>query len=92
MKVIKKDGRLQDLNPNKIKTSILNAAGETVAIVNDSDIKILVNDIVKYLKDVRGEDGTTSSYEITGALIEVLKRDGFNNVIQSYLGHLEIGE
>lgn len=83
--VIKKDGKLQDLNPDKIKTSILNAASETVAIVNESDIKILVSDVVETIKNIRGENGNTSSYEITGILIDILRRDGFNNVVETYL-------
>lgn len=86
MKVIKKDGRLQDLNPDKIKTSILNAANETAAIVNESDIKILVSDVVKTIENIRGENGNTSSYEITGVIIDILKRDGFNSVIQAFIG------
>lgn len=83
--VIKKDGKLQDLNPDKIKTSILNSASETVAIVNESDIKILVSDVVETIKNIRGENGNTSSYEITGILIDILRRDGFNNVVETYL-------
>lgn len=86
MKVIKKDGRLQELNPDKIKVSILNSAAETVAIVNESDIKILVNDVVKAVEKIRGEDGSTSSYELTGVIIEILKRDGFNTVAESFVG------
>lgn len=86
MKVVKKDGRLQDLNPDKIKVSILNSAAETVAIVNESDIKILVNDVVKILEKIRGKDGSTSSYEITGVLIEILRRDGFNTVAEAFIG------
>lgn len=85
MMVIKKDGKLQDLNPDKIKTSILNSASETVAIVNESDIKILVSDVVETIKNIRGENGNTSSYEITGILIDILRRDGFNNVVETYL-------
>lgn len=92
MKVLKKDGRLQDLNPDKIKTSILNSAAETVAIVNDSDVKILVNDVVRVLEDVRGKNGETSSYEIIGVLLDVLRKDGFNTVAQAYLGNVEIEE
>lgn len=87
MQVIKKDGRLQELDSNKIKTSILNATTGTKAILNESDINILTKDIVKKMESIRSEYGNTSSYEIIGFVIEILKKDGFDEVISSYLGY-----
>ena len=78
MQVIKKDGRLQELDANKIKISILNATSGTKALLNESDIKIIVKDIIKIIEDLRSEYGNTSSYEIVGVVVEVLKRDGFD--------------
>lgn len=85
MQVIKKDGRLQELDVNKIKISILNATSGTKALLNESDIKIIVKDIIKIIEDLRSEYGNTSSYEIVGVVVEVLKRDGFDDVISSYI-------
>lgn len=85
MMVIKKDGRLQNLDPEKIKTSVLNAASDAGTILNEADVKILANDVVKVIEKIRGENGNTSSYEIIGALIDILKRDGFNKVVEAYL-------
>ncbi|CUP04436.1 hypothetical protein H8S10_06610 [Clostridium sp. NSJ-49] len=85
MQVIKKDGRLQELDANKIKISILNATSGTKALLNESDIKIIVKDIIKIIEDLRSEYGNTSSYEIVGVVVEVLKRDGFDDVISSYI-------
>lgn len=87
MQVIKKDGRLQDLEANKIKVSILNATGETEALLNESDINILVKDIIKAIENLRSEYGNTSSYEIIGVVVDVLKRDGFEEVVSSYIGY-----
>ncbi len=87
MKVIKKDGRLQNLEPNKIKTSILNATSNAENILNESDIKMIVKDIVKTIKEQRGEEGNTSSYEIIGVVIDVLKKIGFSDVISDYVGY-----
>ena len=45
MKVIKKDGRLQELDIEKIKISILSATNESKELLNESEVKILVDDI-----------------------------------------------
>lgn len=87
MQVIKKDGRLQILEPDKIKTSILNATSVTKNILNESDIKMIVKDVVKTIEEQRAEYGNTSSYEIIGVIIDVLKRDGFSDVISAYVGY-----
>ena len=80
MKVIKRDGRLQELDLEKIKISILSATNET-------DVKILVEDINSKIKEVRKEGEDTSSYEISGIVIAILKRDGFSDIIEKYVGY-----
>lgn len=87
MQVIKKDGRVQDLEANKIKVSILSATNETKALLNESDINVIVKDIIKVIENLRSQYGNTSSYEITGIVVEVLKRDGFEEVVSSYIGY-----
>ena len=39
------------------------------------------------IKEFRGEEYNTSSYEITGVVISILARDGFDDVISSYVGY-----
>lgn len=85
MMVIKKDGRLQNLDPEKIKTSVLNAASDTKAVLNESDIKIVVSDVIKTIETIRGKNENTSTYEIIGVLVNILKRDGFSNIVDAYL-------
>ena len=87
MQVIKKDGKLQELEANKIKVSILNATSETKALLNESDVNVLVKDIIKAIENLRSEYGNTSSYEITGVVVDMLKRDGFEDVVSSYIGY-----
>lgn len=87
MKVIKRDGRLQELDLEKIKISILSATNESKELLNESDVKILVEDINSKIKEVRKEGEDTSSYEISGIVIAILKRDGFSDIIEKYVGY-----
>ena len=87
MKVIKRDGRLQELDLEKIKISILSATNESKELLNESDVKILVEDINSKIKEVRKEGEDTSSYEISGIVIAILKRDGFSDKIEKYVGY-----
>ena len=56
MKVIKRDGRLQELDLEKIKISILSATNESKELLNESDVKILVEDINSKIKEVRKDN------------------------------------
>ena len=85
MKIIKKDGRLEDFNIGKIKTSIENAGRDSETILNESDIKILLEDIQKVLNLIKVNRDTTSSYEVIGIILDILRKDGFNNVLKSYV-------
>lgn len=87
MKVIKRDGRLQELDLEKIKISILSATNESKELLNESDVKILVEDINSKIKEVRKEGEDTSSYEISGIVIAILKRDRFSDIIEKYVGY-----
>ena len=85
MQIIKKDGRLEEFNAKKIKTSIENAARDSEAMLNESDLKILVNDAEKTLLKTRKDSLITSSYEVIGVIFDILKRDGFNSILKSYV-------
>ena len=87
MKVVKKDGRLQELDQDKIEVSILNSTRDEKALLNESDAKIIAEDVVSCIKEFRGEEYNTSSYEITGVVISIWARDGFDDVISSYVGY-----
>lgn len=86
MKVIKKDGRIQEFDSGKILTSIVNASHDVKdATLNESDIKIIVNDIKNKLASLRKDGSPTSSYEVIGVISEILVKDGFTNVLREFL-------
>ncbi|MDD5793950.1 ATP cone domain-containing protein [Clostridium sp. HCP1S3_B4] len=86
MMIIKKDGRLQDFDENKIKTSIGNAAKSiSQAPLNEADIKIISADVVNTIRSIRKNNDNTSSYEIIGVIVDTLKKDGFREVIKEFL-------
>lgn len=85
MKIIKKDGRIEEFNIKKVKTSIENAARDSESMLNESDLKIITSDIENTLFKIRKDTLITSSYEVIGVIFEILKRDGFNSVLKSYV-------
>ncbi|WP_343009899.1 ATP cone domain-containing protein [Clostridium celatum] len=85
MKIIKKDGRIQDLEVEKIKNSIWGASKDSNTIINESDLKILTNRVIKIVTEIRGRDGITSSYEVQAIIIESLDKDGFKRIANAYL-------
>lgn len=87
MKIIKKDGRIQDLEVEKIKNSIWGASKDSNTIINESDLKILTNRVTKIISEIRGKDGLTSSYEVQAVILESLEKDGFKKIAKAYLGY-----
>lgn len=86
MKIIKKDGRLQEFDKRKIFTSLDNASDDVEGVtLNESDIKVLVQDICNKLESFRGDGNPSSSYEIRGVILDVLKRDGFTLVAKAFI-------
>ena len=86
MKIIKKDGRIQEFDESKIYNSIRGASRDLDrSTLNESDLNMLMVDIKEKLAKLRGEDCKTSSFEIVGVVCGVLKDDGFINVLDAYL-------
>ena len=54
-------------------------------LVNEADLKILSSEVMKKLKDLRGIDGDTSSYEITDVILSVLIQEGFSDIAKQYI-------
>ena len=85
MKIIKKDGRIQDFDERKIQTSINNASNDLDEIaLNESYIKVIASDVVNTLKKIRKDDNT-SSYEVIGVITDVLVKDGFDILLKSFI-------
>ncbi|MBD7913577.1 hypothetical protein H9660_00300 [Clostridium sp. Sa3CUN1] len=85
MKIIKKDGRIEIFDRNKIKTSIENAASDSESMLNESDLNIIISDITKMLEKTRKDSLITSSYEVIGVIFNILKANGFSKLLKSYI-------
>lgn len=86
MKVIKRDGRFEEFQIEKLERSIKNSAGDMNIVFNNSDIKLLCNEIMRELSVACKDNDVTSSYEVIGVTVSVLKNNNFAKVINSYLG------
>ena len=82
MKVIKRDGRLQEFDLSKIKTSIYRASDDAEQPLNESDIENLAKSIEKGLKNYQ-KDSIHSDIIQTFVLRE-LESQGFKIVAKYY--------
>ena len=89
MKVIKNDGRIQSFDISKVRSSILGASIDSNTIINESDLKIVSNRVVKVLNSIREENGITSTYEIFAVIIDSLNKYRFKDIASAYLGYKE---
>lgn len=88
MKVIKKDGRTQKFDLDKIKTSIYRASDDAEQPLNESDIDNIAGDIETNIKDLKKE--AVNSYVIQELVVDQLEKSGFNVLAKYYnLGNLE---
>lgn len=85
LKVIKKNKEIEFFLKEKLKSSILGASNDSKTILNESDLNIIVNEVLKKLRYIRGENGITSTYEIRSVTIEVLREFEFIGIIKEYL-------
>ena len=88
MKVIKRDGRIQNFDLSKIKTSIYRASDDADQPLNKSDIENLAKDIEINIKDLQKD---TVSFDIIQELVLAqLEKSGFNVLSKFYnLGKLD---
>ncbi len=84
IKVIKKDGRVVNFEPEKINTSLSNCSSDLNTHLNKVDADLLTKDVEKKIRSLRGNDGITSSYEIISLILEALHNMGFKNIAESY--------
>lgn len=86
MKVIKRDGRLQDFDIGKIKTSLICASDTAHMELNESDIKIILEDVEKLIK-AKCKDGAIASEKIVEAIVSTLKKDEFNKLVETFTSY-----
>ncbi|MGH4125824.1 MAG: ATP cone domain-containing protein [Clostridium sp.] len=82
MKVIKSDGRLQNFDLSKIKTSIDRASDDARQPLNESDLENLARNIEKSLKNYQKD--SIHSDIIQKFVLRELEKQGFKIVAEYY--------
>ena len=83
MKIIKKNGNIEEFKKSKITTSLINASTEINEPLSDGDLSI----IEKYVTDKLSHElkrEATSSYEVFAILLYALKDLKFGHVGKAY--------
>lgn len=89
MKVVKRDYSIQEFDISKIETSIINSANDIGKILNVSDVKLLLNSIVREVSIIREDKSNRSSYEISNSIEKVLKENGFKAIGIAYENYIK---
>lgn len=89
MKIIKKNGEVQDFYDFKIRTSIKNSAKDCDYPLNLSDINILTKSVDRKIKRLLKNDSERiiSSREIRLIIFETLTEYSFSKVAKAYMGN-----
>lgn len=81
--VVKRSGRLQKYDEDKLARSIKNAADRAGMPFNASDVSIILKDIEKRL--FFGDDKrVTKTTEVRDMVIEILEKDGYSKIRDAY--------
>jgi transcriptional regulator NrdR family protein len=83
MKLIKKNGSVQEFEVVKLEQSILRSSDDLEQPLNTGDVKYIIGRIESVLKSIRGE-GNTSAYEVFAVAIHVLNEEGFQAIAYNY--------
>ncbi|HCW72731.1 MAG TPA: hypothetical protein DHM90_01855 [Clostridiaceae bacterium] len=84
LKVVKRDGRISDFARDRIKISVANSARDSEIQVTEKELELIADSVEKTIVKVRGADGITSTYEIRGVVVRVLKEMGYRNIAKDF--------
>ena len=84
LKVVKRDGRIIDFRRDRISISVANSARDSEIQITDKELQLIADAVEKTIVKVRGEDGITSTYEIRGVVVRVLKEMGYRNIAKDF--------
>lgn len=84
LKVVKRDGRIIDFDLERIKVSVANSARDSEIQVTEKELVLISHQVEKTIRKVRGEEGITSTYEIRGVVVRVLKEMGYRNIAKDF--------
>lgn len=82
MKIIKKNGRVEKFEINKIKSTVSKASDDVKQPLTEGDLTSICRAIENKLKSMNRD--LTSSYEVFGLIIIILKQEGFSKVADGY--------
>lgn len=82
MKIIKKDGRIEEFKVNKIKNTVSKASDDVEQPLTEGDLTSFCRSIESKLKSMNRD--LTSSYEVFGLIIIILKQEGFSKIADGY--------
>lgn len=85
--VKKKSGKIELFDIEKIARSILNAARDSEAMINTSDMNIIKKDLEKRVEENYHRIIPTST--IKEYVEEILKNDGYSKVYESYKNYIK---
>ena len=81
--VVKRSGKLEKFNEEKISRSIKNAADRAGMQINSSDIELILKDVAEKL--FYGDNKRlTRTTQVKDLILEALKNDGFSKVRDAY--------
>lgn len=82
MKVIKRNGRLQEFDINKIKVSIMRASDDLKEPLNSSDIDRVAQSIEGTIKTYNQD--SIKAEDIHRIVVEELRKYGFHHIAEAY--------
>ncbi len=85
MRILKKNGLDEKFDIDKIKTSIANSATDIGLPLTESDLNILLSEIVKELYKAKDTSLIISSHEIRKIVCKMLINYGFHKIAKSYM-------
>lgn len=84
LKVVKRDGRIIDFDLERVKVSVANSARDSDIQISSKELDLIGKSVENTIRKVRGEGGITSTYEIRGVVVRVLKEMGFKNIAKDF--------
>ncbi|MBP3914980.1 ATP cone domain-containing protein [Clostridium sp.] len=85
MKILKKDGRKEEFNINKVLVAVYAASIDLKEYLNESDLKIIRADVENVLHVLCRDFNYTSAYEVKMIVYEVLLTRGFKHIADAYM-------
>lgn len=85
MNVIKRSGKTQHYEQEKVAKSIRNTAEDLGEVMSDRDVSLISSDVTKHIIELRGEDFLTSTFEIRMLAGLAIEAFGYKKIAMKYL-------